>query len=124
MQHQKLSLHQELLLEAQELSGTGSFIINFSDPSKNVYTPEYKRIFEIEDLTTFDNFFEFVHPEDRELVKEQAMEGYRSGGRFEMRYRYNKSGTEKTIHSKGFIVSKDGRPLIIRGIVREVTISV
>ncbi len=119
LQHEKLVLHQELLLEAQELSGTGSFIINFHDHTKSVYTPEYKRIFEIDDLTTFEKFIEWVHPDDRADMQLQVAQAYQSSGRFEMTYRYIKSGKEKKIKSKGFIVSEGGKPILIRGIVEE-----
>jgi hypothetical protein len=113
-----LSFHKGLLLEAQELGQIGSFLIDFKDNSKSVYTPEYKRIFEMDDRTTFDKFIGFVHPADRPLLMSSIESAYTKGGHYEVEYRYQKSA-EKRIWSKGFIIAEEGKPVFIRGIVKE-----
>jgi hypothetical protein len=115
-----LNLHKELLLEAQELGGIGSFLINLLDPTKSIYTPEYKRIFEIEGKVSFDEFLQYVHKEDQASLLSQINNAYTEGGKYEVSYRYNKSGKEKKIWSKGFIMTENGKPILMRGIVHEI----
>jgi hypothetical protein len=115
-----LNLHKELLLEAQELGGIGSFLINLLDPTKSIYTPEYKRIFEIEGKVSFDEFLQYVHKEDQASLLSQINNAYSEGGKYEVSYRYNKSGKEKKIWSKGFIMTENGKPILMRGIVHEI----
>jgi hypothetical protein len=118
--NEDLFFHKELLLEGQELVGIGSFVLNSKDPSRSFYSPEYKRIFEIEDQIDFNKFIGFVHPEDKELLLSKISNAYAVGGRYEVEYRYNKS-VEKKIWSKGFIITEEGTPTVIRGIVKEIS---
>ena len=60
----------------------------------------------------------FLHL-DKELLKEKIDAAYKHSGIYEVEYRYKKS-KEKRIWAKGFIVSEEGKPIFIRGIVREV----
>ncbi len=117
--NKELNFHKELLLEAQQLGGIGSFVINTKEPSESIYTPEYKKIFEIETVMSFDEFMENVHVEDKPSLLSKISNAYKEGGNYEVRYRYQKNGKEKQIWSKGFIEVEDGKPIIIRGIVRE-----
>lgn len=117
---EQVAYHKELLLEAQEFSGHGSFLIDFQDPSRCIYTPEYQRIFEMEARTPIEEFLKCVNPEDRPALERIMYTAYRNGGKFEAEYRYRKSGPEKRIWSKGMVLSQDGKPTIIRGVVREV----
>ncbi|HVD96948.1 MAG TPA: PAS domain-containing protein [Cytophagaceae bacterium] len=112
-----LNFHKELLLEAQELGGIGSFVLNFKDHSKSVFTPEYQKILEIEGHADFDDFMNNVHPEDRSLLVASINNAYMNGGKYEVTYRYKKS-EEKKIWSKGFILTENRQPVLIRGIVR------
>jgi hypothetical protein len=127
MQQEKLDLlnkdlnfHKELLLEAQELGGIGSFLINFKDPSKSIFTPEYKKIFEIEGTTDFDEFLKSVHPDDKTILLARINDAYKKGGDYEVEYRYKKNKHEKLIWSKGFIMLEGNKPILIRGIVRDI----
>jgi hypothetical protein len=121
LMNKDLNFHKELLLEAQELGGIGSFLINFKDPSKSIYTPEYKKIFEIDGTTDFNEFLESVHPDDKPILLSSINNAYTKGGDYEVEYRYKKTGKEKKIWSKGFIMLEGDKPILIRGIVREVT---
>jgi hypothetical protein len=121
MLNQDLVFHKQLLLEAQEMVGTGSFLLNIPNPNHNVYTPEYKKIFEIEDKMPFEEFMTYVHPDDRDQLSATITTAYQNGGNYEVEYRYNKSGTEKKIWSKGLIMSENGKPVFIRGIVKEIS---
>jgi hypothetical protein len=116
-----LNFHKELLLEAQQLGGIGSFLMNFKDSSKSIFTPEYKKIFEIEGAVDFEEFMSNVHPEDRPVLLSRINAAYTEGGDYEVEYRYKNTGDEKRIWSKGFILTEQGHPILIRGIVRDVT---
>ncbi|MCW3101840.1 MAG: hypothetical protein JWO09_280 [Bacteroidetes bacterium] len=118
--NRELAFQQELLLEAQEMGGMGSFSINFKDQSKSVFTPEYKKIFEMENITSFDQFLEWVVPEDRQSLAEGIASAYKHGGSYEVEYRYRKT-KEKRIWAKGYIVSENERPVFIRGVARDTT---
>lgn len=120
LMNKDLNFHKELLLEAQELGGIGSFLINLKDPSKSIYTPEYKRIFEFDGKINFDDFLQYVHKEDQPLLLATINSAYTEGGKYEVKYRYNKSGKEKRVWSKGFIMTENGKPVLMRGIVREI----
>ncbi|MES2681387.1 MAG: PAS domain-containing protein [Bacteroidota bacterium] len=117
--NKNLAFSEELFLEAQKLGGMGSFLLDMKDESKNTFTPEYKKIFEIEGRATFDAFLEWVHPSDRSLLKEKIDKAYKDGGLYEVEYRYKKDKREKKIWSKGMVTSENGRPVMIRGVVRE-----
>lgn len=122
LMNEDLTFHKELLLEGQELSGMGSFQINFHDPSKNIFTPEYQRIFEMESTITFEEFLSYVHPEDLPALQATIRKSYTQGGKFETEYRFKKT-EEKRIWSKGFILTSNNTPLFIRGIVKEVPVN-
>jgi PAS domain-containing protein len=115
----ELSFHKDILLEAQELGSIGSFLINTKDPSKSFYTPEYKKILEIDERIDFDAFIGYVHPEDKTHLLSKITTAYKEGGKYEVEYRYKKSNIEKRIWSKGFIIAEDGKPVVIRGIIKE-----
>jgi hypothetical protein len=63
-----------------------------------------------------------VHEQDRGALQHEIEHAYKSGGKYEVQYRYNKSGREKNIWSKGFIVSEHSKPILIRGIVKEIPV--
>lgn len=117
--NQNLELYKELLIEAQELGGVGSFLIDNKDESKSFFTPEYNRILELNDLTSTEQFLQNVHPEDQAKVKSMITSTSENGGQFEIEYRYI-TNKEKRIYSKGFTVIENGKPILIRGIVTEV----
>jgi hypothetical protein len=115
-----IDLYRNLLLEAQQLGGLGSFMINLKDQSRNVFTDEYKRIFEMDGLTTFDGFLKYVHPADRKLLLAGIDQAYTEGGPYEVEYRYKRT-KEKRIWSKGVIISDKGKPVYIRGVVKDIS---
>ncbi|HOZ87018.1 MAG TPA: PAS domain-containing protein [Bacteroidia bacterium] len=118
--NKNLAFSEELFLEAQKLAGIGSFLLDMKDESKNTFTPEYKKIFEIEGRVNFETFMEWVHPSDRSLLKDKIDKAYKDGGIYEVEYRYNKGNKEKKIWSKGIVTSENGHPALIRGVVREI----
>ncbi len=118
-----LAFHRELLLEAQTFGGLGTFLIDFKDQSKSIFTEEYKRIFEMDSVVAFEEFFESVHADDKQTLHSSITDAYKNGGNFEVEYRFKKNGPEKRIWSKGMIVSESDKPVLIRGIVKEISAS-
>lgn len=116
----ELEFNRQLLLDAQELGGMGSFSINMKEREKSYFSPEYQKIFELADITTFDKFFEWVHPEDRDQLAQKVSHVYAHGGTYEVDYRYNKSGREKRIWSRGFVLMENGKAVFLRGVAREI----
>lgn len=115
-----LEFHKQLLLDAQELGGMGSFIIHLKDRSKSYFSPEYKKIFGLDDVTSLENFYDWVHPEDRAELMEKVNHVYAHGGSYEVSYRYVKSQPEKRIWSRGFVLIENGKATFLRGVAREV----
>jgi len=115
-----LAFHKEILLSGEELGGTGSFSLNMKYPEKSFYTPEYKKILEIDERIAFDEFISFVHADDRALLQTKINSAYTEGGIYEVEYRYKKSNEEKLIWSKGLIVIEDAKPIIIRGVIKQI----
>lgn len=119
-QQEKFRVQNSFLLETQGLAEIGSFLINYVEPGKSIFTPEYKKILSIEGRVDYNNFINDVHADDRPSVNE-AFENAKSGGTFEIGYRYNKNGTIKHIWSKGVGELKDGKIAVIKGSIRDIT---
>lgn len=127
MQHEKLELanqtlafHEDLFLEAQKLGGMGSFMTNFKNEASSFYSPEYKSILGMEKAMDFDEFVELVHPDDKDYLRAKLDKAFQEGGNFEVTYRFVKNSKEKKIWSKGFVESHEGKPSVIRGIIKEI----
>jgi len=118
--NKNLLFHKEILLGGEELGGTGSFSLNMKYPEKSFYTPEYKKILEIDDQIEFNEFMQYVHTDDKTLLLSKIESAYKVGGKYEVKYRYKKSTEEKHIWSKGFIMVEDGKPIVIRGIIKRI----
>lgn len=119
--NEELALHETLLLEAQEIAEMGSYLMDFTDRSKSLYTPQYKKILEVKDNFSFEVFMEGVHPLDKEATRNTIQEALSKGGELEVEYRYLANGKVKRIWSKGVAVLKDGKAITLKGTIRDVT---
>jgi len=115
-----LSNREEQLLEAQEIAQLGSFSWDLTDSKNSYYSPETLKIFGLEKSTDFTSFLEYVHPDDKELIK-SAVSNALSNGLYENEYRYVKKDHEKRIWSRGIVQYTDGKPVRIKGTVMNVT---
>jgi PAS domain S-box-containing protein len=115
-------VHEKQLLEAQEISQTGSFIWDISGNNGSSYTPQMYRIFEMDKFSDITRFLENVHPGDRDKVQ-AAMQKALSGkdGLYECEYRYIRNGKEKIIWSRGIVSFENGTPVNMRGTIIDVT---
>ena len=120
VQQEKLTIQKDLLLQTQELAGIGSFFINVKDDTKTIFTPQYLKIIEFDNNPTYDEFINYIHPEDRANFKRNR-ENALAGGQFEFEYRYNKSGIEKRIWTNGIVDLENGTPVLMKGSIRDIT---
>lgn len=122
IQQESITYHRDLLLEAQELAGIGSYHIDFLNPVRTIFTPQYKAILELEqENLSFDSFLKYVDPADLENVESRIKNAMRSGGSVEVEYSYLKNGKKKRIWSRAIIESKGGKVHSAKGTIRDIT---
>ena len=118
--YEALKFQESLLLEAQELSGLGSFFIDYEFPENSVSTPQMQKITGLSGAKE-EEFFSYVHPEDLKMIKENWEAAIATGGRFEYTFRYLKDGIEKQLKSRGIVTKEDGKRKYVRGTLRDIT---
>ena len=118
---ENFTVYNNFLLDTQELAEIGSFLINYLDLSRSIYTPQYKKILGIEGRVDFKEFIENVHPEDRKLVNNITDKVMTAGGTFEVEYRYSRNGVNKIIWSKGIAEMQGGKIARVKGSIRDIT---
>ncbi|MBC7487400.1 MAG: PAS domain S-box protein [Cytophagaceae bacterium] len=118
--YEELQQKQEDLLEAQELTEMGSFLWNMKDGSSS-HTPGVMQIFEMEEASSLDSFMDYVHKEDRVLLKKAIDSALTNDGIYECEYRYIKNHTEKRIWSRGLVAFEHESPVSMKGIVMDIT---
>jgi PAS domain S-box-containing protein len=111
----ELRQSEEFLLEAQRLSHTGSWRVDFVSGAVSV-SPEVYRIHNIqpyEDPSNTEFFFSKFHPEDRKRVVELFEKGRAEKADFEVDYRIVlPDGTSKYLHTTGHPVLNESGELI------------
>lgn len=114
-----LERSEKQLLEAQRIARIGSYEWNIRDSySKN--TEEVFRIFEMTEEQKYEQFMNYLHPDDVAKVKEALAASFKSGY-YECEYRYIKNGKEKVVWSIGRVEFKDEQPFRMVGTVQDVT---
>lgn len=110
--------------EAQQLANLGSWerdlITGTGYWSKNHY-----RLFGMQPLKkapSMDEFFTFIHPDDRENARETVMEAIQTDSSYEIRYRLDKDSENRLFLSRGKVLSDEsGKPLSIVGTIQDIT---
>ncbi len=128
IQHEKITLinctleqRENELLEAQELADMGSFLWDLQGKGSSAYTPGVLRIFEMTETSSLESFFEYVHEEDRQKLKEAIERSFHNDGIYECAYRFIKNNKQKKIWSRGKVTFQDGRAVYMKGTVMDVT---
>ncbi len=114
----KLILSERQLLEAQSLTNLGSFELE-TDTGKMVVTPQFKKIYELEDFDLY-KLIDHVHPDDRERINKNRDRAIQEGGMYDNEYRYRINGKEKILWSRGSVTIRNGRKMMI-GTAMDVT---
>lgn len=118
---EQLSVHTDLLLETQRLAGIGSYFIDFRDPTKTFFTPEYLRIIECDVHPPYEKFLTFIHPEDRSRFKNKIDHALAHGGEIDVEFRYQKESDEKYLRDIGSIRMEDGKAVLAIGSITDIT---
>jgi signal transduction histidine kinase len=114
-----LNKREEQLLEAQAIAKLGSFEWGLVENSSAV-TPQLRHIFEISEHQPFQEFMKHVHPADREKVEKEIGNSYTTGT-YDCEYRYLALSGEKNIWARGAVVFKEGKPVLMKGTVQDIT---
>jgi PAS domain S-box-containing protein len=116
----QLEQREQQLREAQEIAGMGSFEWDLQG-NESVLSPQLLQIFELQGVSNLTDFLQYVHPADRESVKQAITDALTGKSDYECEYRYHKDGPEKVIWSRGRVAFEGGRPMRMRGTVMDVT---
>ena len=113
------------LAEAQRIAHLGSWEWNIVE-NKLFWSDEVYRIFGIKPQKfefTYDTFLTFVHPDDRELVKETVKESLEGKRSFDIEHRIIRGdGTERFVHERGEVnFDGSGSPVRLLGMVQDIT---
>lgn len=114
----RLLLREKQLLEAQAQAQVGSFELDV-ETGKMEVTPQFKEIF---GLAEFDlnALIANVHPDDRERINANRDKAIADNGIYDNEYRYQINGNEKILWSRGVVMQRNGRKVLI-GTVMDVT---
>jgi PAS domain S-box-containing protein len=116
----QLEQREAQLREAQEVAGMGSFEWDLAG-HHSVFSPHLFKIFEMEGASNLMAFLEYVHPSDRQLVKDAIETAINGSGIYECEYRYRRNGREKIIWSRGKVSFEDGKAVKMKGTVMDIT---
>ena len=116
---------EEFLLEAQRLSHTGSWRVDFASGAVSV-SPEVYRIHDVqpyEDPSNTEFFFSKFHPEDRKRVVELFEKAQVEKTEFEVDYRIVlPDGTSRHLHTTGRpVLNESGKLIEFVGTAMDVT---
>jgi PAS domain S-box-containing protein len=120
---QQLRRREAYLMEAQELSHTGSFGWNVASGEIS-WSDETFRIYEYEPKTkpTLELVLDQVHPEDRSLVQQIIDRAYHNGTNFDVEYRLlMQDGRVKHLHVVAHAFSSSSGNLEFVGAVTDIT---
>lgn len=120
IQKKKIKAMNEDLLLAQKLSKMGSFSWDLVTGETKL-TETTKAILGFDKPITVDEFYSFIQPEYRDVVKNAINNAINGHGNFECEYNYIKDGIQKRICSVGLVTYENGKPIKMRGSVIDKT---
>ncbi|MBU1882866.1 PAS domain S-box protein [bacterium] len=120
-----LEKYSTSLAEAQRVSHTGSWELNF-ETNALFWSDEVFRIFEIDQnkfSASYEGFLEAIHPDDRDMVSHAFSEALAAQTYYEIEHRLLMSdGRIKHVLERGETkYSDEGKPLSTLGIVHDIT---
>lgn len=116
---------EERLRKAQRIGQVGSWEWRVQE-NVLLWSEEIYRIFGLDPqkfAPTYEGFFDCIHPDDRQLVKEAVDASLRSGKKYDIDHRIVLPDLhEKIVHENAEVTfDRDGSPLLISGTVQDVT---
>ncbi len=125
LSQQALSQVENRLLEAQRIARIGNW--DWDIPTGDLWwSDEIYRIFGVEPAIftpTYDAFLEFIHPDDRALVRQSVETALNSNSAYDIEHRIIlPNGRERTVHERAeIILDADGNPVRMAGTVQDIT---
>ena len=121
-----LEEHWSLLEKAQEVAQIGSWVAEIDGTTRVEWSRETHRIFGLpypDFGNTFDAFYSYVHPDDRETVREIGRRAVESGEPYDIEHRIIRvDGEMRWIHERAEPVwGADGRLRRLVGTVQDIT---
>jgi PAS domain S-box-containing protein len=124
---------EEALLQNQEwlrltMAGSrmGTWTRDLDETNRVVWSPELEQIFGLESgefSQKEEDFFEFIHPEDRDLVRAAVLNAIESGTDYDVEFRYRrKDGHERWMLGRGRgFYDDNGKPHRLAGLGLDIT---
>ncbi len=112
------------LLEAQRLARIGSWQWDIVTDHIRWSDQMYRMLgFEPHEFDpTSEIYQQHVHPDDRDFVQEQSRRALEEGKPLDYEHRFvRRDGTVLVVHTRGKIVTEDGRPVAMIGTLQDVT---
>ncbi|OKY77093.1 MAG: Signal transduction histidine kinase with PAS and PocR sensory domain, partial [Candidatus Methanohalarchaeum thermophilum] len=119
---EKLKKNEKRLKGSQRVANVGSWEIDL-DTGELTWSDETYRIFglPIGEPVTYDEFLEFIHPEDRDYVDKEWNEALETG-EYDIDHRIVVDDEIKWVHEKADIIfNDDGEPIRVVGSVQDIT---
>ncbi|MFO0794474.1 MAG: EAL domain-containing protein [Candidatus Brocadiaceae bacterium] len=121
----QLRRSQENLINAQRIAHLGSWEWDVVK-NESFYSDETYRIFGLkpqQESLTYERLHEFIHPDDREFVRNSVTAALSCGNAYSIDYRIVRpDGSECIVHAEAEVVfNKDGKPLRMVGTVQDIT---
>ncbi|VVB91877.1 Methanogenesis regulatory histidine kinase FilI [uncultured archaeon] len=121
---EKLKESETRLAQAQRIAHIGSWEHNLQ--TNELYNSEEAyRLLDATpgEITTFEGFLRYIHPEDRESVRKSIEEAIKGKRTFNYEYRtILKDGSMRVIHAQGEVVfDNTGKPIKISGTAMDIT---
>lgn len=113
-----LEKREEQLLAAQELAKLGSFEWDLVS-NRSAVTPELNKIFGFTGQL-LEEFINKVHPADQERVNAEIQRSLETGY-YDCEYRYMAPDKEKILWAKGIVTFDNGKPVLMKGTVQDIT---
>lgn len=116
---EQLQYREDELLEAQELSGMGSFEWDLAT-GKGVSTPQVMKILDLQKEHQFKDFLNKIHPTDKSRVQQAIEKAIEEHSIYDAEYRYLTDQSEKVLWSRGEVSFKEGRR-VMKGTIMDIT---
>ncbi len=75
----------------------------------------------MDQASNLPDFLQHVHPGDREKLQLSINKALSGEQDYECEYRYRKNNKEKILWTKGLVTFKDGKPILMKGTVMDIT---
>lgn len=119
-----LALYNELFVQAEQIGKMGTWQINL-ETRKNIYSDNLYRLFGVKPHAApaaFENFIQFIHPDDRQWVTEVYRSIFDEKKPFEIVFRVTRAdGKQRVVLNKSKLVKNSSGELVMTGVIQDIT---